>query len=153
MRDFPMTAINIRSQSSQFEETIRLFQAVDGDCQLAVLWQTYEALGPAFAAVAPVALFSQAVQQLIKQITQLRREEQLEILHEILSGAETRFTHAYQGLNTNMKLAFWHRLFGRPEWQQIERRVGCQADVRSLVARLSVMGLNERIHFLRQVVA
>lgn len=148
-----MTVVHVLSP---VDEAIAIFQTVDLDCRLVMIWQSYETLGQAFASVAPLALFSQAVQQLVKQLTQISREEQIDVLHDILSGAETRFTLVYRQLNPNMKLAFWHRLFSRRDWPQIlasHRAMGQQLACDRLRLRLSTMGLNERLHFLRQVLA
>lgn len=146
-----MTAIDVRLQ---FEQTVQAFEAVDVDCKIAVLWQIYDTLGQAFTAIAPVALFSQAVQQLLSQIQQVDRDDQTAILRDILVGADTRFTRVYQALNPNMKLAFWHRLFHLMTASRLPLST-CQngpARTQSLLTRLDTMGLNERLHFLRRVV-
>lgn len=147
-----MTAVNI---PLQFEQTIQAFESAEVDCRLAVIWQTYETLGQAFAAIAPVALFSQAVQHLIRQVQQVDSADQVAILRDILAGADTRFGHAYHALNINMKLAFWHRLVhlippGRLPLDACQRG---NASTQALLARIDAMGLNERLHFLRRVVA
>lgn len=146
-----MTAIDIRFQ---FEQAVQAFESADLDCRLAILWQTYNTLGQAFAAIAPVALFSQAVQQLISQIQQVDRQDQISVLRDILAGADTRFTQAYHTLNANMKLAFWHRLFHLMPASRLPL-TACQdgaASTQALLTRLDAMGLNERLHFLRRVV-
>lgn len=128
------------------------FQAVDVDCRLKVLWRAYQSLGQTFAASAPAALFSQSVQILIKQLNLIPQEEQLAVLQDILGGADTRFTQAYHALNENMKLAFWHRLFHS---RRLDGLAYGQLTPHSqvLLTRLSRMGLNERLHFLRQALA
>ncbi|MGF1571213.1 MAG: orange carotenoid protein N-terminal domain-containing protein [Nodosilinea sp.] len=144
-----MTAVDVRLQ---FEQTITSFKSADADCQLTILWETYNTLGQAFATIAPVALFSQAVQQLLNQLDQLSRDEQFDVLRDILSGANTRFAAAYGTLNVNMKLAFWHRLINR---MALPANMSCQvksAETAALLMRLDTMGLNERLHFLRRVV-
>lgn len=146
-----MTALDVRLQ---FEQAVESFEAVDVDCKIAVLWQIYDTLGQAFAAIAPVALFSQAVQQLLGQIQQVDRDDQAAILRDILAGADTRFTQVYQTLNVNMKLAFWHRLFNFMPANRLPLTT-CQdgsAATKALLARINTMGLNERLHFLRRVV-
>ncbi|HIK44711.1 MAG TPA: hypothetical protein IGR64_07445 [Leptolyngbyaceae cyanobacterium M65_K2018_010] len=140
----------------QFRETITSFKSADVDCQLEILWQAYDTLGQALASVVPVALLSQAVQQLIRQLGQVSREEKLAILRDILAGADTRFTHAYAALNANMKLAFWHRLFSGRDWPGLSAMVACHSpssQTQALLDRLNTMGLNERLNFLRQVLA
>ncbi|QQE65032.1 hypothetical protein GFS31_17170 [Leptolyngbya sp. BL0902] len=153
-----MTIANVRAQELRFsvEDTVGLFRQAPTDCQLVTLWQAYDTMGQAFGSVAPLALFSQAVQQLVQQVQQVSREEQIDICRDILGHADTRFTHAYQALNPNMKLAFWHRLFNRGRnlpWEAVVQRANRQADTYLLRSRLSGMGLNERIHFLRQAIA
>ncbi len=154
-----MTVAKIRSQDlrvSTEEDAVRLFRQAPADCQLVTLWQAYETLGQAFGSVAPLALFSQAVQQLVQQVQQMSPEEQIHVCRDILGHADTRFAQAYQVLNPNMKLAFWHRLFSRGRklpWETVVSRANQQADTYLLRSRLATMGLNERLHFLRQVVA
>ena len=144
-----MTALDVRLQ---FEQAVESFESVDVDCKIAVLWQIYDTLGQAFAAIAPVARFSQAVQRLLGQIQQVDRDDQAAILRDILAGADTRFTQAYQTLNANMKLAFWHRLFNLMPANRLPLTT-CQdgsAATKALLARINTMGLNERRHFLRR---
>lgn len=147
-----MTAVDVRLQ---FEQAVEAFEAVDVECKIAILWQIYDTLGQAFAAIAPVALFSQAVQQLLNQIQQVDRTDRAAVLREILAGADTRFTQAYQTLNINMRLAFWHRLFNLMPVSRLPITT-CQdghGTAQALLARLDAMGLNERLHFLRRVMS
>lgn len=145
-----MTAVDI---SLQFEQAVQAFEAADVDCQIAILWQTYDTLGQAFAAIAPVALFSQAVQQIVNQMQQVDRRDQVAIVRDIVARADTRFFHAYQALNINMKLAFWHRLFTFLPESRLSL-LACQhrPATQLLLTRLDAMGLNERLRFLRRVV-
>ncbi|NJL44914.1 MAG: hypothetical protein HC922_02490 [Leptolyngbyaceae cyanobacterium SM2_3_12] len=147
-----MTTVNIRLQCDQ---AVAAFQAADVDEQLAMLWQIYNTLGQAFAASSPVALFSQAVQQLLSQFNQVDRQDQLEILRDILLGADTRFAKAYGALNINMKLAFWQRLTRQISLKRLSPSFKDRIQPRetvALMARVNTMGLNERLHFLRQVI-
>lgn len=143
-----MTAVDIRFK---FEQSVATYETADADCKLAIIWQVYDTLGQAFAAVAPVSLFSQAVQHLVQQFQHANRHDRSDILRDIVAGADTRFTQAYQGLDVNMKLAFWHRLTHQMPiaWNCSNR---CQ-ETQMLMAHLNTMGLNERLHFLRRVLA
>ncbi|MFM7325966.1 MAG: orange carotenoid protein N-terminal domain-containing protein [Nodosilinea sp.] len=111
-----------------------------------------QSLGQTFAASAPVALFSQSVQILIKQFNSVPQEEQLAVLQDILGRVDTRFTQACHTLDENMKLAFWHRLFHR---RRLDGLAYGQLTPNSqvLLTRLSRMGLNERLNFLWQALA
>ena len=114
--------MTITTPYPDLQAALACFQTVDVDCRLRVLWRAYQSLGQTFAASAPVALFSQSVQILIKQLNLVPQEEQLAILQDILGGADTRFTQAYHTLNENMKLAFWHQQFSF--WQKAIQRPG-----------------------------
>jgi len=143
-----MTAVDIRFK---FEQAVAAFEAAEVDCKLAILWRVYDTLGQAFAAVAPVALFSQAVQRLIQHLQHVDRDDRLAILRDIMDGADTRFTREYKKLDVNMRLAFWHRLA-----HQSSVGWSCPPQTRAtqmLMAHLDSMGLNERLYFLRRVLA
>lgn len=143
-----MTAVDIRFK---FEQAVAAFEAADVDCKLAIVWRLYDTLGQAFAAVAPVSLFSQAVQRLIQQLQHVNRADRLDVLRDVMAGADTRFSHEYQGLDINMRLAFWHRLAHQASFSW-----SCPAqtrEIQTLMNHLDSMGLNERLYFLRRVLA
>ena len=143
-----MTAVDIRFK---FEQAIIAFETAESDCKLAIIWRVYDTLGQAFATVAPAALFSQAVQQLIRQLQHVNRDDRLNILRDLMAGADTRFAYEYERLNVNMRLAFWHRLAHQTEFSW-----SCPVQTREaqrLLSHLDSMGLNERLYFLRRVLA
>ena len=147
-RDKIMTAVDIRFK---FEQAVAAFDAAGVDCKLAIIWRVYDTLGQAFAAVAPVSLFSQAVQRLIQQLQHVNREDRLDILRDVIAGADTRFTQEYERLDINMRLAFWHRLANQSSlsWSDCAQNRETQV----LMSHLDSMGLNERLYFLRRVLA
>lgn len=146
-----MTAIDLRTL--QFDCTLAAFGAASIDCQLAIIWHTYRTMGQAIADAAPVALFSQGVQRLINQFQQVNRGDRLDVLRDILAGEQTRFSEEYEGLNLNMKLAFWHRLTHAVAVDAVPSFSACshRAEIQTLLRQLDSMGLNERLHFLRRV--
>jgi hypothetical protein len=143
-----MTAVDVRFR---FEQAVAAFAVADVDCQLAIIWRIYDTLGQAFAAAAPVSLFSQAVQRLIQQLQYVSRQDRLNVLRDIMAGADTRFTEEYKSLDINMRLAFWHRLTNQSSvsWTCLDRT----RETQMLMSQLDSMGLNERLHFLRRVLA
>ncbi|MEB3251669.1 MAG: orange carotenoid protein N-terminal domain-containing protein [Cyanobacteriota bacterium] len=78
--------MTITTPYPDLQGALTCFQSVDVDCRLRVLWRAYQSLGQTFASSAPVALFSQSVQILIKQLNLVPQEEQLAILQDILGG-------------------------------------------------------------------
>ncbi len=86
------------------------FQQADTDTRLVMLWMMAKRLQQASTTAVPAAIFSQVVQRLIRQLYQVRREDRLDALRDMVSGADTRLAEAYVTLDANMKLAFWYRL-------------------------------------------
>jgi hypothetical protein len=102
-----MATVNL---TSNLENTAVKFHASSAQTQLVVLNYLARKIHQASKNAAPSAFFSQKVQSVLKQIQQLPREERQEALTEILNGAPTRLTEAYEALDTNMRMAFWYRL-------------------------------------------
>ncbi|MEB3269279.1 MAG: orange carotenoid protein N-terminal domain-containing protein, partial [Leptolyngbya sp.] len=85
------------------------FERADTDTRLALLWVMAKRLRQISTTAAPAAAFSQVVQGLIRQLHQVKREEQLDVLREMITGDNTRLAEAYSALDANMRLAFWYR--------------------------------------------
>ncbi|NJO08410.1 MAG: hypothetical protein HC873_00785 [Leptolyngbyaceae cyanobacterium SL_1_1] len=98
------------NQDSAVRQTAEQFNQLIADEQLTVLWRICKAMGETIHKAAPAVMFSQVVQSLFAQLLQLQRQEQLEALQDIASGAETRIGLAYRDLSSSLKLAFWYRL-------------------------------------------
>lgn len=96
-------AFNINTATTQFHQAAP-------QTQLQVLHFLGKQLNKASKAAAPSAFFSQRVQSVLKQIHQLPREESSQALQDILTRVPTRVTEAYEGLDANMRMAFWYRL-------------------------------------------
>jgi hypothetical protein len=86
------------------------FYRADTDTRIAMLWMMAKRLHQASTVAAPAAAFSQVVQGLIRQLHQVQREDQLDVLRDMVTGANTRLAEVYGTLDTNMRLAFWYRL-------------------------------------------
>lgn len=86
------------------------FHQSSAQTKLIVLHYLAKQLHRASKATTPSAFFSQKVQEVVKQVKQLSREERYEALHDIMTETPTRLTEVYQSLDTNMKMAFWYRL-------------------------------------------
>lgn len=135
------------------DQALDIFSRADADCRLMILWRIYHQLGQTFASVVPAALFSQVVQQLLRQIQQLPRTDRLDALRDIVSGEETRFGQQYHSLNLNMKLAFWYRLSHEvrlSSWAGTGKYHRICPEAQSLFPYLDEMDFNQQIHFLRQ---
>lgn len=121
--------------------------------QLQVLYFLAKQVHRASKSATPGAFFSQKVQQVLKQIQQLSREDRNQALQEILTSSPTRLSEAYGELDTNMKMAFWYRL-ANGAWIDFEAAANASADGdrEALLTSLESRDSNELIAFFRQAV-
>lgn len=138
-----------------FNQATTFFAQADADSRLAILNHVYNNLREAITSPAPTALHSQVVNHLIRQLHQVRREDRLEVLRDMLNGAETRFGREYSTLNINMRLAFWYRLAEESDLAlaTTARSHRDGTAFRTLARLVDEMDLNQQIHFLRQVLS
>lgn len=137
------------------QEALTTYNRASANSKLLTIWSLYHSLGRGVTHTVPVALFSQVVQSLLRQFGLISREEQTEVLRDMVSGAETRFAQEYAALNINMKLAFWYRL------TQLMPRLSAVSDpqdhqqreqLHALLRCVERMDLNQQIHFLKTAI-
>ncbi|XGB42515.1 MAG: hypothetical protein LVS60_01165 [Nodosilinea sp. LVE1205-7] len=138
---------------SHLQTDLALFQASDVDARLRMIWQAHQSVGQALATSLPVALFSQSVQLLVRQLNQISQDDQRAVVRDILAGSDTRFTQAYRRLNVNMKMIFWHRLLTGKRIDFWLSYGSLTSDHGDLLDRLNRIDLSERLDFLRGALA
>lgn len=131
------------------------FHQLDARTKLVVLHYLARKIHRASKAATPSALFSQKVHNVLKQMQQLSREERYEALEEILRGVPTRLTEAYDGLDTNMRMAFWYRLVNNRQndvLYSLPYTGALNPDQKALLAHLESRDSNELVTLLRDAV-
>jgi hypothetical protein len=118
------------------------FEQADTDTRLALLWVMAKRLRQISTTTAPAAAFSQVVQSLIRQLHQVQREEQLDVLRDMITGETTRLAEAYGALDANMRLAFWYRLVNSQESYGVAAQVSTMGTAEQLAPALA--DLNRR---------
>lgn len=99
------------SHSSDVDQALSKFQGLSVDEQLAFLWYVYEKMGESITPAAPGAASGEISHSLSQQVEELEMgEPQLEVMRDIASGKDTRFSRSYGSLDDNTKLAFWYAL-------------------------------------------
>lgn len=98
------------TQADVVQEAISLFNCLSVDDQLAVLWYLYTEAGRSITPAAPGSARLQLAEGLLKQIQGMSAPEQLQVMRDLASKANTSVTRAYGVLSANTKLAFWYQL-------------------------------------------
>jgi hypothetical protein len=148
-----MTTANL---NSTVDRSVDQFFSASAQTQLVVLNYLAQKIHRASNSAALGAFFSQKVQNVIKQLQQLPREDRYSALEEILHGGPTRLTEAYGELDTNMRMAFWYRLANSRRGESVlspGSLTSWSQEQHNLLSELETRDSNELVTFLRQAVS
>ncbi|WP_218082098.1 orange carotenoid protein N-terminal domain-containing protein [Anthocerotibacter panamensis] len=107
-------AIFTRTQApSLIPATLALFNELNVNDQLAVLWYAYTEAGRTVTRAALGAARMELAEGLLNQIRQLTYPEQTKVMEDLARRADTPFSRAYGVFGVNTKLGFWYQL---AEW-------------------------------------
>ena len=95
---------------SPIPATIALFEQLDVDDQLALLWYAYTEMGRTITPAAPGAARLQFAEGMLKQIQQMPEAYQMQVMRDLANRADTPISRSYGYFSVNTKLAFWYEL-------------------------------------------
>lgn len=95
---------------SPIPAAIALFNQLNIDDQLALLWYAYTEMGRSITPAAVGVARLQLAEGLLNQIKQMSSEEQMQVMRELASHADTPISRSYGFFSVNTKLAFWYEL-------------------------------------------
>ncbi len=112
-----MTYVNSASTLFSSAQVVDAVPATTGqikrlsvDDQLALLWFAYTEIGRSITPAAPGAARLQLAEGLLEQIKQMSHDEQLKVMRDLATNANTQISRSYGILSVNTKLAFWYQL-------------------------------------------
>jgi hypothetical protein len=112
-----MTYVNSASTLFSSAQVVDAVPATTGqikrlsvDDQLALLWFAYTEIGRSITPAAPGAARLQLAEGLLAQIKQMSHDEQLKVMRDLVTNANTQISRSYGILSVNTKLAFWYQL-------------------------------------------
>ncbi|MEG4806601.1 orange carotenoid protein N-terminal domain-containing protein [Microcoleus sp. F8-D3] len=122
------------------------------DDQLGLLWFVYTKMGKSITPAAPGASGSDIAQGLFEQVKALAHEEQLQVMRDIASKANTELSRMYGSMSPETKLAFWYFLaVGMDEGTIIPVPGNYQLPEagQALLGKIEGMDFQQQIDFLR----
>jgi hypothetical protein len=143
------------STISSYDQGKQAFKGLKVDDQLGLLWFVYTKLGSTITPAAPGASGSEIAQGLFNQVKELSHEQQLQVMRDIASNANTQISREYGSLSPETKLAFWYFLAQGMENGTI---IPMPADYelpgegQRLLGQIEAMDFNQQIDFLRGAV-
>jgi hypothetical protein len=140
---------------SSYDQGKQAFKGLNVDDQLGLLWFVYTRLGSSITPAAPGASGSEIAQGLFNQVKELPHEQQLQVMRDIASNANTLISREYGSLSPETKLAFWYFLAQGMENGTIipmppDYELPQQG--KNLLMQIESMEFNEQIDFLRGAV-
>ncbi|MEG5136550.1 MULTISPECIES: orange carotenoid protein N-terminal domain-containing protein [unclassified Microcoleus] len=143
------------STTSAYDQGKAEIQSLSVDDQLGLLWFVYTEMGKSITPAAPGAAGSEIAEGLFEQVKPLPKEEQLQVMRDIASKANTEISRMYGSMSPETKLAFWYFLaVGMDEGTIIP----VPSDYKlpeagnALLAKIKGMDFQQQIDFLRGTV-
>ncbi|MFH7024146.1 MAG: orange carotenoid protein N-terminal domain-containing protein [Heteroscytonema crispum UTEX LB 1556] len=140
---------------SPIPATIALFEKLNVDDKLALLWYAYTEMGRSITPAAVGAARLQFAEGLLNQIKLLPESDQLQAMRDLANRANTPISCSYGVLSVNTKLAFWYEL-GELMKQGIVAPVpvGYQmaGDVKAVLEAIQKLDPGQQITVLRNAV-
>ncbi len=140
---------------SSYDQGKQALKALNVDDQLGLLWFVYTKLGSSITPAAPGASGSEIAQGLFNQVKELPHEQQLQVMRDIASNANTLISREYGSLSPETKLAFWYFLAqGMENGTIIPMPPDYQLPPagKNLLGQIESMDFNQQIDFLRGAV-
>lgn len=108
--DSASTLFSSTQQTDAVSATTAQIKRLSVDDQLALLWFSYTEIGRSITPAAPGAARLQLAEGLLNQIKQMSHAEQLLVMRDLATNANTQISRSYGLLSVNTKLAFWYQL-------------------------------------------
>jgi hypothetical protein len=99
-----------RSQalSGETQTVVQAIDSLDTDAKLALLYLVYEKLGKSITPAAPAATEPELAPKLMGDFYNLSRDEQLNVMRQIVNKEDTEYSRAYGAIKENNQLMVWY---------------------------------------------
>jgi hypothetical protein len=138
-----------KSQPEVYSQT---FKSLSVDDKLAVLWYLYIKIGDSTKLEDPNDTAPDSSQGLFNKLKQKSHEEQLKVMRDLLTGADTDVTREYNSLTNNTKLALWYQLaqgMQNSEVIQVPSSYQLSPEAKKLLSLVEPIGFEQQYVFLR----
>jgi hypothetical protein len=128
-------------------KALESFEKLGTDEKLALLYYAYEKMGDSITPAAPTATDPELAPLLMGDFYNLSKEDQLNIMRDIVNGVDTDYSRAYGALKENNQLMVWYA------WAQGmgDTVVDVPGDYQASQAINDVLGSVEGLDFEEQI--
>jgi hypothetical protein len=147
---------NVSSTAYLPEQTQTLldaFSQLGADAKLALLYLVYQKMGDSVTPAAPAATDPELSPLLMENFYGLPHEKQLDIMRDIVNGADTEYAHAYGALKENNQLMVWFAWAQAMGQSVVGLPAGYQAEqaVTKALGQIEGLAFEEQISLLREI--
>ncbi|MEO0760076.1 MAG: orange carotenoid protein N-terminal domain-containing protein [Cyanobacteria bacterium J06648_16] len=150
--DQPTTyAVPDHAPATQTSQALAAFHRLSGAERFDFIKAVYARIGNTVTDRVAGARWSSLAHRLSCKVGQVNQSDRFGVIRDILNNHDTRFSRAYSELDTNTRLAFWHRLVRA--YGSRQQATGCQSvAVQELVTLTEQLSADEQLEFLTQTV-
>jgi len=147
---------NVSSSAYLPEHTqgvLNAYNKLDVDAKLALLYLVYKKMGDSVTPAAPAATEPELAPLLMDDFYRLSHDRQLDVMREIVNGADTDYSHAYGALKENNQLMVWYA-WAQAMGQSVVGMPGdYQADqpVTNALGQIEGLDFEDQISLLREI--
>lgn len=129
------------------QKAIEAYDKLETDGKLAFLYYVYEKMGDSVTPAAPAAAQPELAPILLGNFYGLDHKDQLQVMRDIVAGADSEYSRGYGALTENNQLVVWYA------WAQAmgESVVGMPEGHSASEAIAGVLGQVEKLDFDQQI--
>ena len=129
------------------------FGKLGTDAKLALLYLVYQKMGDSITPAAPAATEPELAPLLMNDFYSLSHEKQLDVMRDIVNGADTDYAQAYGALKENNQLMVWFAWAQAMGKSVIGLPSGYQAEqpVTKALGQIEGLEFEEQISLLREI--
>lgn len=129
------------------------YNKLGADDQLALLYFVYEKMGNSVTPAAPAATEPELAPLLMNDFYTLSHDDQLQVMRDIVNGADTEYSRAYGSLKENNQLMVWFawaqamgdRVVGMPQGYEAAQ------GIKDALGQIEGLDFEDQISLLREI--
>jgi len=141
--------------SEKTQTVLDTFKQLGADAKLALLYLVYQKMGDSVTPAAPSATDPELAPLLMANFYTLSHEKQLDVMRDIVNGADTEYSQAYGALKENNQLMVWFAWAQAMGQSVVGMPAGYQAaqPVTEALGQIEGLAFEGQISLLREIVS
>ncbi len=142
-----------QARSTETQNVVDVFNKLDTDAKLALLYLVYKKMGKSVTPAAPAATEPELAPFLLGNFYDMSGQQQLDIMRQIVNCADTEYSHDYGALKENNQLMVWYAwaqamgdtVVGMPDNYQASESIN------NVLSQIEKLDFDDQISILRTI--